>query len=294
MGSRSDPPPGVTGQGPVEARPRKPPPVWWKRVLRTAGLTVFVYYTLCLVAVLFFEDAFIYFPEKGDPGKSAGEDIFLTTTDGVRIHGWYASHPEARLTLLWFHGNAGSLRDRRSMIRGLRNLPANVLAIDYRGYGRSEGTPDEEGLHKDSRAAYDWLCAKTTPDRIVIFGKSLGGGPACELASRVPCGGLILQSTFTSAPDMASRMMPLFPARWFMKSRYDNLSKIAAITVPKLFVHSRADEVIPFSMGEALHAAAAAPKECAWFERADHNNLPGVQSKAYYARLKQFLDGLEK
>ena len=180
------------------------------------------------------------------------------------------------------------------MIQCLRDLPANVLAIDYRGYGRSEGTPDEPGLYRDARAAYDWLVAKTPAERIVVLGRSLGAGPACELASTVPCGGLIIQSAFTRAPDMASRVMPvLFWARWIMKSRYDNLSKVARIRCPKLFIHSRADEMIPFAMAERLFAGAAEPKEHEWYDGgAGHNELWVVHAREYYPRLARFLKGI--
>ncbi len=270
------------------------PPRWWIRVLRSAGLAVVLFFLVCMGFVMIFENSFIYFPAKGNVGKSPGEDVFLETSDGVRIHGWYVTHPKAAVTLLWFHGNAGNLEDRRGLLRDLRDLPANVLVIDYRGYGRSEGRPDEKGLYRDAQAAWDWLSARTSPERIVVFGKSLGGGPASELATRVSCGGLILQSTFTSAPDMAPRVMPFFPARWFLRTKYDNLAKVAKISCPKLILHSRDDEIIPFSMGERLFAAAAEPKESAWFDGAGHNDLWLRRREEYFARLRDFLGRLGK
>ena len=270
------------------------PPVWWKRVLRTAVLTVGLVFTLGMVLVLFFENSLIYFPIKGDVGPSPGEEVHLTTSDGVKIHGWYAPHLEAKMTILWFHGNAGNIENRRSMFRGLRRLPANVFIIDYRGYGKSEGKPDEPGLYLDARAAYDWLCTRTAPEKIIVLGKSLGSGPACELASKVPVGGLIVQSTFTKAPDMASRVMPFFPARYFMRTKFDNIAKVAEITCPKLFIHSRDDEMIPFKMGERLFDAAAEPKEHAWFDRAGHNDLWDMYERDYTAALKRFLDGIAR
>jgi hypothetical protein len=267
----------------------KSPPAAWRRALRTLGLAAAACFVLGAGFVLIFEDSFIYFPEKGGVGSSPGEDVFLTASDGVRIHGWYVAHPEAKVTLLWFHGNAGNLENRRGMLAGLRDLPANVLVIDYRGYGNSEGKPGEDGLYRDARAAYDWLAARTPPERIVVLGKSLGGGPACELASQVPVGGLILQSSFTRARDMASRVMPIFPAGWFMRTKFDNLSKVGRISCPKLVVHSRADEIVPFEMGERLFGAAAEPKESAWFDRGGHNDLWITQRREYFARLAEFL-----
>ncbi len=238
---------------------------------------------------MLFEDAFIYFPARGGVGESPGEDLFLTASDGVRIHGWHVSEPGAGATILWFHGNAGNLEDRRGMLLRLRSLPANVLVIDYRGYGRSEGKPSEAGIYLDARAAWDWLAARTPPERIVILGKSLGSAPACELASLVPCGGLVVQSGFTSAPEMARRVLPIFPGRFFMRTKFDNLSKVAGISCPKLFIHGREDEVVPFSMGERLFAAAAEPKEFAWFDGAGHNDLWAIREQEYFSHLSSFL-----
>jgi hypothetical protein len=173
-------------------------------------------------------------------------------------------------------------------------LDVNVFLVDYRGYGKSEGSPGEQGLYEDATAAYDALRARSIPaGRIVIFGKSLGGAVAVDLAARVPCGGVILQSTFTSAPAMSKLVMPFFPARWLMRTKFDSLSKIGAVRAPKLFVHSRADEIVPFRMAEALHEAAPPPKRRAWFDGADHNSLLTLHRRAWLEELRNFLAGLE-
>ena len=271
---------------------KKQPPVWWKRALRTIGLAVVLFILFFLGFIVFFENSFIYFPTKGDVGPSPGEDVFLTTSDGLKIHGWYVTHPEARHSILYFHGNAGNLKGRGGMIGQLQDLPANVLAIDYRGYGRSEGTPDEPGLYLDARAAYDWLAERADPSTIIVYGKSLGGGPACEIAATVPCGGLILESAFSSAPDMAYRVMPLFPARYFMKTKFDNASKVATLKIPKLFMHSRNDEVIPFVLAERLYAAASEPKEESWFDSGGHNDVAYHNAKSYFERVRKFISGI--
>ena len=127
---------------------------------------------LVVVVLLLLENSLIFFPTKGDVGKSPGEDVFLTASEGVRIHGWYVTNPQATQTLLCFHGNAGNLEDRREWLEGLRELPANVLIIEYRGCGRSEGQPNEAGVYRDARAAYDWLLRekRVPPERLVIFG----------------------------------------------------------------------------------------------------------------------------
>jgi fermentation-respiration switch protein FrsA (DUF1100 family) len=264
-----------------------------KRGVRTALVTTVATMAVLVVLLMIFEDRLIYFPTKDGVGASPGEDVWLTTADGVKIHAWWLPHPSAKATILHLHGNAGNLEDRRDMLRNFRDLGANVLAIDYRGYGKSEGSPNEKGVYADTRAAYDWLLTKTTADRIVVHGESVGGGPACELAATATCGGLIVQSAFTSARDMAPRVLPWFP-RWLVRTKFDNREKVARITIPKLFIHSRRDEIIPFDMGEALFAAAAEPKECEWFATAGHNDLTFTQPKKYYSRVAAFLERFGK
>jgi len=259
-----------------------------KRGVRTALVTTAVTVVALFILIMIFEHKLIYFPVKGGVGPSPGEDLILTAADGVKIHAWWFPHPQAKATLVHLHGNAGNLEDRRDLIRDLQALGVNVLAIDYRGYGKSEGSVSEAGLNADARAAYDWLLTKTTADRIVIHGESLGGGPACELAATVPCGGLIVQSTFTSVPDMAPRVMPIFP-KFLVRTQFDNLSKVPKIACRKLFLHSRNDEMIPFEMGEQLFAAAAEPKESAWFTGVGHNEMTISRAKKYYGRLAEFL-----
>jgi hypothetical protein len=263
------------------------------RLMHFLGLLVSALVTLAIVLtayVVFFENSLVYFPQKSGVGPSPGEDVFLTTSDGVRVHAWFVATPEAKATLLWFHGNAGNLEHRRDMLEGLRRLPAQVLALDYRGFGKSDGKPDEHGIYRDGRAAYDWLVQtrRVPPERIVLLGESLGGAVASELATQVPVGAVILQSTFTNAADMSRLVLPGFPARWIIRHRFDNVAKVAMIRVPKLFLHARDDEVIPFAMGPRLYEAAAAPKEFHWFEGGGHNGI-FILVPDYYPRLAAFI-----
>lgn len=232
---------------------------------------------------MLFEDRLIYFPARypaGDwtaPARSPVpiEDVHLTAGDGTRLHGWYAQPPNATATILYFHGNAGNLAGRYHWVVRLASIPANVLIIDYRGYGKSEGKPNEAGIYLDAEAAYRWLVDEQGVDagRIVLYGKSLGGAPACELASRVPHGALVLQSTFTSARDMTSVMFPVLPVGPLVRTVFDNVGKVRRVTAPKLIIHSRGDEMIPFRMAEALFANAAEPKRLLAFDRSGHNSL---------------------
>ncbi|HUR39246.1 MAG TPA: alpha/beta hydrolase [Planctomycetota bacterium] len=259
-----------------------------KRGVRTALVTTGISLVAVIAGLMIFEDKLIYFPTVGGVGPSPSQEVEITAADRVKLHAWYHPHPQAKATILHLHGNAGNLEDRRDLVRDLQALGVNVFAVEWRGYGKSEGKPSEEGLYRDARAAWDWLLTKTTADKIVIHGESLGGGPACELASTVPCAGLILQSTFTSIPDMAPRVMPLFP-KFLVRTKYDNLAKVPKIGCRKLFLHSQADEMIPFDMGRKLYDAASEPKECTWFTGIGHNEMTISRAKKYYSRIAEFL-----
>ena len=248
-----------------------------KGVLAWFGRVMMILF-LVLSFTVIFEESFIYFPTRYPQGdwdapKHYGvpvEDVELRTKDGVTIHGWFFPNESAETTILFFHGNAGNLSDRFGWMAMLTQLPAKVLIVDYRGYGKSEGKPSEEGLYLDAEAAYDWLVGTkgTKPETLLIYGNSLGGAPAAELALRKAARGLIMQSTFTSAPDMAARMFPFLPVKSLVRSQFNNLEKVRKIQIPKLFVHGSEDDLVPTSMGRELHKYAAEPK--AWLE------LPGA------------------
>jgi fermentation-respiration switch protein FrsA (DUF1100 family) len=216
------------------------------------------------------EEAFVYFPAKypeGDWGYARRspypvEERTLTASDGTALNACLLHGSGARATILFLHGNAGNLTYCFDWALELAALPASVLLLDYRGYGKSEGKPSEEGIYRDSEAAYRHLVEKerVSPDRLVVYGISLGGAPACYLASRLPCASVVLHSTFTDGLDMAALKVPFLPVRWFARKTFDNLGRIRAISVPKLIVHSRDDEMIPYEMAVRLADAARAPK----------------------------------
>ena len=251
------------------------------------------------------EDSFIYYPTRfpegqwdaATSGPCQATDVFMTAADGVTIHGWYfkSAHASTKRTLLFFHGNAGNLSDRYSWSCSLTALPANILIVDYRGYGKSEGEPGEAGVYLDAEAAYRWLREdqELLPENIVVYGKSLGGGAACEVALRHPVAGLILQSTFTGIGDMAQKMFPFLPARWLVKSKFDNLGKVSRISAPKLIIHSRADDLIPYSMAERLYQNAESPKSLLSFDNAGHNDLIWREGDAIILGMQAFLERIE-
>lgn len=190
------------------------------------------------------------------------EDVHLKTADGERLHGWFIPHPAAALTVLFFHGNAGNLTHCLDTFAILHRIGVNILAIDYRGYGQSSGAPSEAGTYLDAEAAWYYLTTERgiDPGRIIIFGRSLGGGVATWLATKVRPGGMVLESTFSSMPDVAQRLYPYVPVRWLARNRYDNMARINDICVPILFIHSVEDELIPLHHSERLHGHYRGPK----------------------------------
>ncbi|OHB77482.1 MAG: hypothetical protein A2Z34_03420 [Planctomycetes bacterium RBG_16_59_8] len=255
-----------------------------------------------ILFVLLCEDLFIYHPEKTAAGTSVAdpipgartvEECFFPASDGVRLNAIYVrAGTERRRTLLWFHGNAGNLQQRRGRIADFLAIGVDLFLFDYRGFGKSEGDPSEEGLYLDGLAAYDYLTKVkgVPPEKVIFFGKSLGGAIAVETATKRPCPALIVQSAFTSTREMASVIIPIFPGRWFMKTDFDSKSKIGGISAPKLFIHSPKDEVIPYRLGKELYSAAAGPKEFYEIPDAGHNETFDVGGKAYWMRMKEFID----
>ncbi len=208
----------------------------------------------------------------------------LTTADGLQISAVYLPNPAATYTLLYSHGNAEDLGDILPRLRKLQQGGFSVLAYDYRGYGTSEGIPSEAGAYKDIEAAYAYLRDQgIPPERILLYGRSVGGGPSVYLAAQKPVGGLILESTFVTAFRVLTRI-PLLPF-----DRFDNLSRIAQINCPLLILHGTQDRLIPFWHAEALYQAARDPKRLIPIEGADHNDLLQVAGKRYLPILQQFV-----
>ena len=221
----------------------------------------------------------------------AYEDVFLQTQDGVRLHGWYIPREGADRTLLFFHGNAGNISHRGESVAIFHRLGVNLLIIDYRGYGRSQGSPGEQGLYDDARAAWRYLTRErgTDPGRIVLFGRSLGGAVAARLAAETDPAGLILESTFSSARDMATELLPLLSRLVWLRYRFDTLAAVGQRECPLLVLHSPDDEVIPFRLGQRIFQAAREPK--AMFRmRGGHNSGFLDSQPEYQQALAGFLE----
>lgn len=244
-----------------------------------AGLALFAW--LCADRQIFLPQPCSY--------VAADAPIVLDTPDGVRLRAVHLPNPQARFTLLYSHGNAEDIGYIIPELEFLRQAGFAVFAYDYRGYGLSTGTPSVKGACVDILTAYRYLRDNLgVPARqIVLYGRSVGGGPSVHLAASQPVGGVILQSTFTSAFVVVTKV-PLLPF-----DRFRNLALIDRIGCPLLVMHGRRDGVVPFSHSLRLYARAAAPKRSLWLDDVGHNSFPGMHEERFRAALVEFRQLLE-
>ncbi|HVC96447.1 MAG TPA: alpha/beta hydrolase [Pirellulales bacterium] len=266
----------------------------WRRARRLALLAA-AGYVLVLVWMMFLEESLVFFPsrEAYEGWKRPGvEEVEFRAADGTRLYGWYMPHPSPRALLLFACGNAGNITHRAERFEALRDRhELTVFAFDYRGYGRSDGRPNEAGILLDARAARRWLAdrAGVAEGDIVLMGESLGGGVMVDLAARDGARGLVLENTFTSLPAVAAYHYPWLPVRLVMRNRLDSLSKIGSYHGPLLQCHGDADQIIPFAIGQELFEAANQSKRFVHLPGHDHNDeLPSVYSET----LEEFVAGL--
>lgn len=245
------------------------------------------------------DDAFVYFPARqwamtpADAGLRY-EDRWIYAADGVRLHAWYIPHPRPRATVLHFHGNAGNVSHRVPLYARLAELGLTVLAVDYRGYGRSAGHPDEPGLYEDGRAAWGELTGGlgASAEQIVIAGRSLGSAVAVAVAAEHRCRGVVLETPFTSLPDLARVHYPFLPVGWLLRGRYDSLSRAPRLRAPTLVIEAANDEIIPRRLVDKLHAALPAPAGRVRLA-GGHNDFDQVSSRGHANAWSGFLDALD-
>lgn len=255
------------------------------------------YVVICLLA-WFFQERMLFLP--GIPGRALEatpralnlpyEELAIPTADGVRLHGWWVPAPGARHTLLHLHGNAGNIGHRLELLQIFHALGVNVVLFDYRGYGQSDGTPSEAGLRQDAEAVWAHLTQRRgiAPADIVLHGQSMGGAFAAGLAAARAPAALVLESAFTSVPDMAAQLYWWLPGRLLARLKLDTLDALARVRCPVLVIHSTGDEIIPFAHGEKLFAAAGEPKRQLVIG-GDHNTGFWTSREAYVAGWRDFL-----
>jgi len=254
-----------------------------------------------ILGVIFFylrytEKRIIFYPTKEIEftPKESGldfEDVFFKTEDNLELNGWFIPKKEAKYTILFCHGNAGNISHRLDKIKFFLELGYNVFIFDYRGYGRSQGRPSENGLYQDGEAAYQYLLSQKIPaDKIIGYGESLGSAVIIDLAYKKPIGALIIESGFSSGKDMAKKIYPFLPA-WLFSSRFDSINKIKSINIPKLIIHSINDEIVPYAFAQKLYLAAANPKEFLSIQ-GGHNSCFYESEAILSQKIKDFLKQL--
>jgi uncharacterized protein len=262
-------------------------------LLRWARLLVGGYVVVCLVMWL-IENRLVFYPTPAsewwnDPPEGAIQDVYYTSPAGSKIHAWYLPARPADPVLVLFPGNAGNLSGRgQTLVKVRERLGTSVLIFDYPGYGKSEGKPNEERCYDAAEGAIRWLRDEkaVSTDRLVLYGESLGGGVATEMARRYPCRALILVKTFSSLPAAAKRHYPWLPCHWLMSNRFDNLAKLPEIHAPVFVASATEDRVVAYEHGELLFRAANEPKHFFPDAGSDHNDpLPDE----FWDELKAFL-----
>ena len=271
----------------------------------TTALAVALGYGALMGIAFAFQDQLLFQPSErllatpSDAGMSY-ETVHLSTEDGETLHGWWIPASDvsretspgefAEHTLLFFHGNAGNISGRLESVQQFHRLGLNVLIVDYRGYGQSTGTPSEAGLYTDAAACWQYLTEEKGigPEDIVIFGRSMGGGPATWVASRHTPGAVILESVFTNVPDIGAHHYSFLPVRALATNQFDNEARVAEIEAPTLHIHSRDDRIVPFELGRRVFEAAAEPKQFLEIE-GGHNDGFRVSEDVYLRTIDDFL-----
>ncbi|CAD5978256.1 Alpha/beta hydrolase domain-containing protein 17B [Planktothrix tepida] len=251
-----------------------------KRMIRS----LIIIYVAVGAWAYFYSERLIFVPQPSSYVQTP-EFLTLKTVKGVKITALYLPNSKAKYTILYSHGNAEDLGDNRFLLERFRQMGFAVFAYDYPGYGTSEGKPSEQGTYQAIDAAYNYLTQqlKIPPNQIIVYGRSVGGGPSVDLASRQPVGGLVLESTFMSTFRVKIDF-PLYPF-----DRFANLRKIPFVKAPVLVIHGTIDQVIPFSHGQRLFDAVKTPKLSFWLEGANHNNVIEVAGDRYEQKLQEFI-----
>ncbi len=265
-------------------------------LLKLLILVTVMTYLLVVLLVFTNQSRLIYFPQQhiSDTPSAIGLDytpVNVPTADGETLHGWWVPAPDAKGTVLFFHGNAGNISHRIPYLKMFERLGYNALLFDYRGYGQSSGAPSESGTYLDAQAAWRYLTETQgiAAEQIVLFGESLGGAVAAWLAAREKPGLLVLASTFTSVPDLAAEIYPFLPVRWLARFQYNTLESLQSVTCPVFIAHSPDDEIIPFEQSQQLLEAAPEPKQFL-FLHGGHNTGFIFMQPEWIESLGKFMD----
>jgi len=266
-----------------------------KRILFRGLRAIAIGYVAAAFLIFAFQSKLLYFPNpKSDAVPSdlgmSYEEVEFSASDGVKLHGWFVPAAKPVATLLFCHGNAGDVSYRIHTLCQLNRMGMSTMIFDYRGYGLSEGEPGEEGTYMDARAGWDYLTEQRgiPAERIVIFGRSLGGAIAAHLAADVEPAALVIDSSFTSVSDRASEMLWMFPTRLLCRFEYDTEQYLRGIRCPVMVMHAREDELIPFHHGEKLYESANEPKQFL-VRQGGHNDALLTSSQSVHQEFLRFV-----
>lgn len=266
------------------------------QTLLYVAISIAIGYVVLMALMYVMQDNIIYHPQKEilTTPASVGltyEDIEFETDDQLKLHGWFVSVDSTAPTILYFHGNAGNISGRLETLRLLNGLGVNVFMFDYRGYGKSEGSPNETGTYRDATAAWAYLTEQRniSDDRIIIMGRSLGGSVAAWLAAQKNAAAAVIESTFTSAADLGADFYPWLPVRWILKYDYKTLEYMQQIEEPLFMAHSKDDQIVPYHHGHQLFEAAKEPKVFVDLRGAHGSGFWETGAK-YTEALRQFLE----
>ena len=264
----------------------------------TSILALVCFYVLLVVVVFFFQRNLLYHPSvnnylKDQPVNEPTEieKVKIVTDDGIDLIGWfYANNINDNKTILFLHGNAGSLENRTYKLNHFKDLNLNFLIIAWRGFSGNTGKPNEKGLYKDAKGAIEWLKKKGIKEKnIILYGESLGTGVVTEVAQNENFGGIILESPFTSMTNMGQKYYPFFPVKFLLKDKFESYKKIKKIRIPVLIIHGKVDKIVPYHMGEKMYELANEPKYFYSQEYGDH--MVEYDEKLLLA-LKKFFESL--
>jgi uncharacterized protein len=267
-------------------------------------MAILIGYALVLLLLRVFESRLVFFPNyparlggEWHPRSLPVEDVWLTSSDGTKLHAWWIPNENTRWTFLAFHGNAGNIADRASVYKFLRDTPANVLALEYRGYGHSKGAPSEHGIYRDADAALRYLVKTRNKDprTIISFGQSLGSAVAAHLAAQHELGAAILEAPFPSASRVARRVFWFLPgASLLVRGQFDTKDRLREVRAPVLIVQCAQDPVFPLPFGQEVYEAARSPKQFVGVNGYCHEEASLIAPAQYRAALNKFLNSLEK
>lgn len=272
---------------------------WRSNIRRILLGSAFLYGSLLLV-LTFLQSKMLYFPSKEMNSTPAAyhitfEDIHFQSKDGTKLHGWWYPVPNAQTTILFCHGNAGNIAGRIGLARMFIKKGWQVFMFDYRGYGKSQGHPSEEGTYQDVLAAWSVLTEqkKLPAHTILAYGKSMGGPIAAYLAAHKPVGGLVLDSTFSSFQDVAQAHFPYLPVRWIARFNYSTQEYVQKKRCPLLVFHSPKDEIVPYELGQKFYEKASEPKSFKSLQGGHNDNL-FVSESFYLHSMQEFIRSIHR